>query len=123
MRRMSPKRRKSVAAYTAWRKEFLEEVGHCEICGALPSVIHHIARGIHRENAQYEPCAVLALCTHCHDEEVHGQGNWPIQRQLAALACSRPMDINLAQFNTLRGRDIGAIGFLDLLPYLEMKFF
>ena len=119
---MSPKRRNSVAAYTVWRKEFLQTVGHCEICGASPHCVHHIARGIHRENAQCEPCAVLALCIHCHEEEVHGAGQWPIPRQLAALACSRPMDLNLPQFNILRGRDVNALGFLDILPFLEMRY-
>ena len=115
---MSPKRRKLAGTYTAWRKEFLLEVGHCEICGALPHEIHHIARGIYREKAMCEPCAVLALCHHCHHEVVD---DWPVQRQLAALACSRPMDLNLTQFNILRDKDAFTITFLDLLPFLEMR--
>ena len=119
MRRMSPKTRKKAETYTAWRREFLEEVGHCEICGALPHEVHHIARGIYREKAQCERCAVLALCHHCHHEVVD---DWPIPRQLAALACSRPMDLNLPQFNILRDREVNAITFLDLLPFLEMRY-
>jgi len=115
---MSPKKRKLAEIYSIWRMDFLTSVGYCEICGALPHEVHHIARGIHREKAETERCAVLALCNHCHHEEV---GDWPIPRQLAALACSRPYDLNFTQFNIIRGRDAKDVGFLDILPYLEMK--
>ena len=116
---MTPKRRKLNEIYTTWRVEFIQSVGHCEICGALPHEVHHIARGIYREKAMCERCAVLALCHHCHTEVVD---DWPLPRQLAALACSRPMDLNIPQFNMLRDRELDAITFLDLLPFLEMRY-
>jgi len=121
MRRQSLKRQKLMREIAPWRKEFIQSVGICEICGAIPHLVHEISRGIHREESLNKPYAVLVLCTHCHDDIHTGIGKWPLERQLAALGASRPGDFNLEKFNILRGREPGAIDFLDLLPYLELK--
>jgi len=69
----------------------------------MPHLIHEIARGIHRENALMAPYAILALCTTCHNHEIHGKEEWPIPKQLAALLRSRPDDYDLGRFNELIG--------------------
>ena len=103
MRKVSKKRAKLMLEAKKWRADFVAHAC-CDICGAMPHLVHEIARGIHRENALMAPYAILALCSLCHDREVHGREEWPIPKQLAALYRSRPDDYDLQAFNRLRGR-------------------
>ena len=104
MRKVSKKRAKLMREAKEWRANFVKYADCCDICGAMPHLVHEIARGIHRENALMAPYAILALCTLCHDREIHGREEWPIPKQLAALYRSRPDDYDLDRFNQLRGR-------------------
>ena len=114
MRHMSERTAARKAEESAFKRELFDELGACEICGHDPTLgsrgnmawrmeLHHIARGIHREKARVERCAVLLLCWRCHQLAVHGNADWPQWRQLAMLKQSRPGDYDLAAFNALVG--------------------
>ena len=106
MRRMSPKRREIMATAAPWRKDWLARVGACDICSAMPHVVT-------------EPSCIMALCTHCH-AMMDETKEWPPMRQLAWLACSRPYDLDLVKFSEIYGKKVD---FLDLLEYLEPKWY
>ena len=120
MRPISKRKATRNAAESAFKRELFDELGTCEICGHDPTrtnagllsgemELHHIARGIHREKASVERCAVLLLCWACHHLRVHGNEDWPEARQLAALGRSRPGDHDLAAYNALVGWGLNRI--------------
>ena len=120
MRRMSPKRREIMESAAPWRKKWLEERDGCDICGAMPHLVHEITRGPSREQSLMEPCCILALCTHCHGMIHDETKEWPPMRQLAWLACSRPYDLDLVRFSAIYGKEVV---FQDLIEHLEPKWY
>ena len=103
-----------------WRKAWLDRQSGCDICGAMPHLIHEISRGDSREASLTEPACIMALCTHCHDMIHDEPKEWPVLRQLAWLACHRPYDLDLETFSRIYGK---TVNFLDLLEYLEPKWY
>lgn len=98
-----------------FRRNLVQEVGRCEVCGHDPRraksgflawamCVHEIARGANRQKAMDKRFAVLVLCWHCHEARIHGSEDWPEARQLAVLMKSRPKDYDLVRYNKLIGR-------------------
>ena len=108
-----------MATAAPWRKTWLARVGACDICSAMPHVVHEISRGASRELSLTEPSCIMALCTHCH-AMMDETKEWPPMRQLAWLACSRPYDLDLEKFSEIYGKKVE---FLDLLEFLEPKWY
>lgn len=114
MRRESPKTRKRRQSCSKFRRELIQRVGHCEMCGHSPRsartgdvawslCVHEIARGSHRQKALDAAYAVLVLCYLCHAEIHEGKERWTEARQLGLLRRSRPEDFDLEAYNRLIG--------------------
>ena len=111
MRRQSKKTAARERECREFRRALVAEVGRCELCGHMGWVVpstsahkrglccHEIARGIHRQKALDQRCAILVVCPICHDE----LDGWPEERQLAVLKRSRPANVDLAAYNALIG--------------------
>jgi hypothetical protein len=102
------------------RDELFHEIGYCELCGprrlrigdiSWAMELHHIIRVL-RPN---ERCAVLLLCWSCHHLRIHGNEKWPDARQLAVLYASRPKDLAVLSFNTLKRRGQFRITLADVI--------
>ena len=115
MRSQSRKAKARAAETRDFRRDLIQSVGRCELCGHDPArfgpgtiswrlACHEIARGNSRQDALDKPYAILVVCYVCHHERIHGVEDWPQARQLAALKRSRPRDYDLAAFNELVGR-------------------
>lgn len=103
LRRQSSKARKRAAEAKPVRDELLAEVPWCEVCRfEWSELVHEIAQGADRQKALDQRYAVLVLGAECH-RRIHTETGWPVARQLAALARSRPADYDLDAFNQLVG--------------------
>lgn len=99
MRRKTPKRAAIDCIAAEWRREQVERIGRCELCGSRRGlIIHEIARGPSRWLAQDKKFATLVLC----DPKCHGRmDEWPRPKQLALLQLSRPNDVDLDGYNRI----------------------
>lgn len=130
MRRVSKKTAARTAECRDFRKQLIQAVGRCEVCGHDPArwlingrilwhlECHEIARGPLRQKALDKPYAVLVVCFRCHDDKVSDKSEWPESRQLAALKKSRPGDFDLASYNQLVGRSPTRISEEDVSQWL-----
>ena len=112
-----------------FRRNFVLEIGRCEICGHDPSrakkgflgwalAPHEIARGVHRQKALDKRFALLCVCWRCHHTRIHnGKEHWPEERQLAVLKRSRPEDFDLPAYCKLKNRAETAITEEDVAKY------
>jgi len=125
----SAKQRKLERDNRAWRRDLIEEAGHCQLpdCpGEWPHLltVHEIACGHGGRSLAYSRrLAVLVACWHCNSERLTDYTIWPIERQ-AALQCVLCEDIATVQqvlecINFCRGRAPTAISApsLDLGNY------
>lgn len=128
MRSVSKKRRRRNDEVREWRRALVRRVGRCEICGYYPTYlqrtprrmdVHEICRGPNREKALDQACAVLCVCSACHDGPLASRAEWPEARQLAALKRSRPEDYSLAQYNALVARGPNRITDEDVARWMQ----
>ena len=103
MRRASKKRAKIDRLAKKVRDEYDEMFPWCQLCGAVATDTHEIARGPSRVKAQSERCCLLHLCRSCH-EEMGDYSKWPVERQLILKELADPDGYDLGRFNKIRGR-------------------
>jgi len=114
--RLSSRARKRLRdeEYRKFRDAMILEVGRCEMAVLGPTShrlrvplsslqVHHIIRGTRRDRALTERCAVLVLCSKCHDSLHHELKHWNESLQLAILKAARPGDYCLENYNRLFG--------------------
>jgi hypothetical protein len=120
MRNTSLKRQKINREIKAEVAAYREDFAMCQVCWKrAASELHHIARGISRENALSERCTWLMVCRKCH-EDLGDYSKWPISRQLSAKMLSDPLHFDLKKFNALRGRAESAIDLRDVVQHLVL---
>ena len=68
--------------------------------------IHHIARGVHRQQAREVRVNLIRACMWCHDAHLDAM---PIARQLAIKKKNDPQFYDRVAVNLLRGRQPEAV--------------
>lgn len=84
-----------------WRLAFVMEVGRCEVCGdtRLEYLCGH--ETIRANLRRYVKCLrsiVLVVCNPVCHRRIEREA-WPVERQLAYLYRSRPLDFRLSEVN------------------------
>jgi hypothetical protein len=99
----------------AERREFVEWAEVCWVCGKCRATdCHEMASGSHRGAALSQRFTWLATCTFCNCYLLTDRKLWPLARQLALKWIYDQDHFHLTDFNLLRGRAPGAIGFSEV---------
>lgn len=112
MRRVSKKTAARMAECREFRRQLVEQVGLCELCGHSPEhvrpsgirwrlCVHEILNGPLRQACLDKPHSVLVTCWRCNSEVLTDKAAWPEARQLAVILKRRPEQYDLVAHNFL----------------------